>query len=111
VIHPVVRVRPGTGRKVLFVNEGFTTRIIGVPDEENRLLLAELFSISTEDRFVYRHKWQPSGLLFWDNRQNGFVIQDVVGTSSASIPVIIRLPAILSGHSERTSARCEKIIA
>ena len=69
VVHPVVRVHPDSGRKALFVNEGFTTRIIGIPDEESRLLLAELFRISTQDRFIYRHKWQPSDLLFWDNRQ------------------------------------------
>ena len=45
VIHPVIRVHPHNGRRALFVNEGFTTRIVGIPEEESRLLLAELFRI------------------------------------------------------------------
>jgi taurine dioxygenase len=69
VVHPVVRLHPETGQKALFVNEGFTTRIIGVPEEDSRSILNELFRFSTEERFIYRHKWRPFDLLFWDNRQ------------------------------------------
>jgi taurine dioxygenase len=69
VIHPVVRVHPESGRKALFVNEGFTTRIIGLPEEESRALLRELFDLSVQDRFLYRHNWVANDLLFWDNRQ------------------------------------------
>ncbi len=69
VIHPVVRVHPESGRKALFVNEGFTTCIIGLPEEESRALLRELFDFSVQDRFIYRHRWAANDLLFWDNRQ------------------------------------------
>ena len=69
VIHPVVRVHPESGRKALFVNEGFTTRIIGLPEEESQTLLRELFDFSVQDRFIYRHRWVANDLLFWDNRQ------------------------------------------
>jgi taurine dioxygenase len=69
VVHPVVRVHPESGRKALFVNEGFTTRIIGLPEAESAELLRELFDISVEERFIYRHRWQPNDLVFWDNRQ------------------------------------------
>lgn len=68
VEHPVVRTHPETGRKGLFVNENFTTRIVGVPEEESRQILAELFAHSARSEFVYRHQWQPNDLLFWDNR-------------------------------------------
>jgi len=68
VEHPVVRTHPETGRKGLFVNENFTTRIVGVPEEESRQILAELFAHSARPEFVYRHQWQPNDLLFWDNR-------------------------------------------
>jgi taurine dioxygenase len=69
VVHPVVRVHPESGRKALFVNEGFTTRIIGLPEEESRELLSELFAFSVQERLIYRHSWVANDLLFWDNRQ------------------------------------------
>jgi taurine dioxygenase len=69
VVHPVVRVHPESLRKALFVNEGFTTHIVGLPEEESRALLDDLFAVSTEARFIYRHRWQPHDLVFWDNRQ------------------------------------------
>ena len=68
VTHPVVRTHPETGRKALFVSEHFTTRIVGVPEHESRELLAELFAHSTKPEFVYRHRWQPGDMVFWDNR-------------------------------------------
>jgi taurine dioxygenase len=68
VVHPMVRVHPGTGRPALFVNEGFTTRVIGLPEEESRALLDRLFAHMTEPRFIYRHRWRPHDLVFWDNR-------------------------------------------
>lgn len=69
VEHPVVRVHPDSERKAVFVNEGFTTHIVGVPEAESRELLAELFEVSSAERFIYRHVWRPHDLVFWDNRQ------------------------------------------
>jgi len=68
VVHPVVRTHPETGRKALFVSEHFTTRIVGLPEDESRTLLAELFAHSVQPQHVYRHRWQPHDLIFWDNR-------------------------------------------
>ncbi|MCM3605954.1 TauD/TfdA dioxygenase family protein [Cupriavidus pauculus] len=68
VVHPVVRTHPETGRKALFVSEHFTTRIIGLPDEESRALLDELFAHSVKPAHVYRHQWREHDLVFWDNR-------------------------------------------
>ncbi|HSI51141.1 MAG TPA: TauD/TfdA family dioxygenase [Ideonella sp.] len=67
-VQPVVRTHPETGRKGLFVSEHFTTRIVGLPDEESAALLAELFAFSVLPQFVYRHVWQPHDMVFWDNR-------------------------------------------
>lgn len=69
VVHPVVRVHPESGRRALFVNEGFTTHILELPEAESAELLAQLFAISKEERFIYSHRWQAHDLLFWDNRQ------------------------------------------
>ncbi|MHA4868159.1 TauD/TfdA dioxygenase family protein [Duganella sp. PWIR1] len=68
VVHPVVRTHPETGRKALFVSEHFTTRIVGLPEDESRTLLAELFAHSVKPEHVYRHRWAPHDLVFWDNR-------------------------------------------
>jgi len=68
VVHPVVRTHPETGRKALFVSEHFTTRIVGLPEDESRALLAELFDHSTRPEHIYRHQWQPQDMVFWDNR-------------------------------------------
>lgn len=67
-VHPVVRTHPETGHQALFVNEHFTTRILDLEPDESERLLGELHAHSTDERFVYRHRWQPHDLLFWDNR-------------------------------------------
>ncbi|HUK58772.1 MAG TPA: TauD/TfdA family dioxygenase [Stellaceae bacterium] len=68
VAHPVVRTHPETGRRALFISEGFTTRILDMPEEESAELLAHLFGHATSGRFSYRHRWQPHDIVFWDNR-------------------------------------------
>ncbi len=68
VVHPVVRTHPETGRKALFVSEHFTTRIVGLPDDESRALLDELFAHSVRAEHLYRHAWRDHDLVFWDNR-------------------------------------------
>lgn len=68
VLQPVVRTHPETGRKALFVSEHFTTRIDGMPEDESRDLLHQLFEHSVKPEHVYRHHYQPHDLVFWDNR-------------------------------------------
>jgi taurine dioxygenase len=68
VAQPIVRTHPETGRKALFVSEHFTTRVVGLPDEESETLLQALFAHSTQERYVYRHRWLPGDMVFWDNR-------------------------------------------
>ncbi|CAB3844544.1 TauD/TfdA dioxygenase family protein [Achromobacter piechaudii] len=68
VVHPVVRTHPENGRRALFVSEGFTTHIVGLPEDESRALLTELFAHSVRAEHIYRHRWQPHDLVFWDNR-------------------------------------------
>lgn len=66
-IHPVIRTHPVTGRKCIFVCEGYTTHILDVPEAESRELLAILFAQVVKPAYVYRHKWQVGDLLMWDN--------------------------------------------
>lgn len=67
VVHKVVRTHPLTGRRSIYVNEGHTSRIVGVPEDESRQMLADLYAHVTQDDFVYRHKWRKGDLLMWDN--------------------------------------------
>lgn len=65
--HPLVRTHPYTGRKCLFVNEGYSLRIVGLPQPEAEALLAYLLEHATRPKFIYRHNWRPQDLLLWDN--------------------------------------------
>jgi taurine dioxygenase len=68
VAHPVVRVHPETGKRALFVNEGFTTRILGIPEDESRAILDRLFAAESDPDIIYRHKWREGDMVMWDNR-------------------------------------------
>jgi len=66
--HPVVRTHPATGRKGLFVNEGFTTRINELEAKESEALLAFLFQHVSRPEFTVRWQWKVNDVAFWDNR-------------------------------------------
>lgn len=66
-IHPVVRTHPSTGRKCLFVCDGYTHHIVDMPEDESRELLRHLFSHAVRPEFRYRHKWRVGDVLMWDN--------------------------------------------
>jgi taurine dioxygenase len=66
--HPVVRVHPLTGERILFVNPGFTSRIVGIRREESRALLDLLFAEITKPAHTVRFRWAPGSVAFWDNR-------------------------------------------
>lgn len=66
--HPVVRVHPESGRKGLFVNEGFTTRIVELSQTESDAVLRLLFAHVAKPEFTVRWKWKEGDVAFWDNR-------------------------------------------
>ena len=66
--HPVVIRHPISGRKVLYVNPGFTEGFIGWSSAESRALLNYLYEHVGQPVFTYRHRWQAGDIAFWDNR-------------------------------------------
>ena len=67
-VHPVVRIHPVSGRKVLFVNPQFTIAIKGMDERESRSLLDLLFQQALIPEYQFRHHWAPHTIAMWDNR-------------------------------------------
>lgn len=68
VVHPVIRTHPASGRRGLFVNEGFTSRIVELTKAESDALLALLRTHLAKPEFTVRWRWKRHDLAFWDNR-------------------------------------------
>jgi taurine dioxygenase len=67
-VHPVVRVHPETGRKMLNVNANWTASIEGLSDAESSCLLQFLLQHVRSPEFQCRFRWEPNSIAFWDNR-------------------------------------------
>jgi len=68
VQHPVIRTHPESGKKVIFVNSLFTTRIIELSNRESEAVLSFLFEHITTPEYSCRFQWQPNSIAIWDNR-------------------------------------------
>lgn len=66
--HPVVRTHPVSGKRGLFVNEGFTTRIVDLTKAESDSVLAYLRAHLAKPEFTVRWRWKLGDVAFWDNR-------------------------------------------
>ncbi|CAD6578603.1 MAG: hypothetical protein TREMPRED_002229 [Tremellales sp. Tagirdzhanova-0007] len=67
--HPLVRRHPVTGDKALFVNKGFSRRIVGLKTEESDAILNLLYAhIAQGSDFQVRAQWKPRSVVLWDNR-------------------------------------------
>jgi taurine dioxygenase len=67
-VHPVVITVPWNGKKSLYVNRGFTTRINELDRSESDALLEMLWRhIESHVACQCRVKWTPNMLVFWDN--------------------------------------------
>ena len=77
--HPVVRIHPETGEKVLFVNSSFTTHFTNYNTPANvrygldkspgaSQLLNYLTSQAMIPEYQVRFKWRKNSMAFWDNR-------------------------------------------
>jgi taurine dioxygenase len=67
VEQPIFRTHPVTGRRVLYCNEGYAMRILGLEPAESDALLAFLFRHQAQEKYLYSHHWAPGDVLMWDN--------------------------------------------
>ena len=68
VEHPVVRVHPATGRRMLFVNRFFTDHVVGLDRDESDALIDLLASEAETVEYQCRFAWSEHAVAFWDNR-------------------------------------------
>lgn len=66
VAHPLIRTHPMTSTKCLYLGN-HSSHVEGWLAEKGEALLQELQEFATQDRFVYRHRWQPGDVVIWDN--------------------------------------------
>jgi taurine dioxygenase len=66
--HPVIRTHPVTGKRLLFVNRGFTTRIVQLTRHESTAMLEMPYRHIETPELHCRFKWQANSIAFWDNR-------------------------------------------
>jgi len=67
VVHPLFLTHPLTGKKVLYCNPGYSTRINELPEAESDGMLAYLYEHQLQQRFRYTHHWTENDLLVWDH--------------------------------------------
>jgi len=66
--HPLVITHPVTGRRILYMNSGFTTSIDGLPYDESTAALKELFAFIERPEHIQPHSWELGDIIIWDNR-------------------------------------------
>lgn len=67
-VHPIVLTHPDSGKKGLYVNPGFTLRVLDMEEAESAALLKQLYEHIMQPQFHYRFQWEEGSLAMWDNR-------------------------------------------
>jgi alpha-ketoglutarate-dependent taurine dioxygenase len=65
--HPVARKHPVSGKRAIFLG-CHAWKMDGMPEAEGRALIDEIMAFTTQEAFVYRHKWRRHDFVMWDNR-------------------------------------------
>lgn len=87
VSHPMVLTHPLSGRKLLYANPGYATKIDGLPRAESDALLDFLFAHQVQPKYRYAHTWNEHDVLLWDNLRT---IHNAVADYRADEPRYIR---------------------
>ena len=67
-VHPVIKKHPITNKKLLYINPGFTSQIVGMNMTDSNNLLSYLFNFMNKPEFQIRFKWSANTVAIWDNR-------------------------------------------
>ncbi|QNP68432.1 TauD/TfdA family dioxygenase [Streptomyces roseirectus] len=67
-VHPLIRVHPLTGERILSVNGYYVDHIHDLSRTESRALLDLLLDQAVRPEYTVRFRWEPGSVAFWDNR-------------------------------------------
>ncbi len=67
VVHPLIRTHPGSGRRAIYVNPLFTTRVMELQADESEALLELLHRLCVADELTVRLNWEQDTVAVWDN--------------------------------------------
>ena len=67
-LHPLVRVHPETGERILYVNGYYLEQIAGLSRPESAAILEMLLEQAVRPEYTVRFRWEPGSVAFWDNR-------------------------------------------
>lgn len=65
--HPAVLQNPVSGRRMLYLNPTYVTRLDGLSEAESAPLLDQIQRHVTRPEFCIRHSWTPGTIAVWDN--------------------------------------------
>jgi taurine dioxygenase len=111
-VHPVVRVHPVSGRKVLFVNPQFAIAIKDMDERDSRSLLDQLFQQALIPEYQFRLRWAPNTVAMWDNRATQhYAIHDYYPQRRIMERVTIRGgPVVGVARADPASVRKTKLV-
>ena len=66
--HPIISAHPETGRAALYLGRRLNAYVVGEALADSEALLDRLWAHCDQEKFTYRHHWQPGDLVMWDNR-------------------------------------------
>ncbi len=67
-IHPMVKIHPVTGRRILYYNPAFVVQVEGETTSRSRRLLNYLYDHVIQPEFQVRFRWTENSVAMWDNR-------------------------------------------
>lgn len=71
VRHPIVRTHEESGRNCIYIGSESAstgTWIVGLPVDESKALVSELFDYARKPEFQFKQVWEDGDMIMWDNR-------------------------------------------
>ncbi|WP_437881436.1 TauD/TfdA dioxygenase family protein [Pseudomonas sp. LRF_L74] len=66
--HPLVRIHPESGKRLLFLGARTEVELVGVDPEYGKALIERLREHLANPALSYAHTWQVGDIVYWDNQ-------------------------------------------